>query len=189
MSLVRTGAAVVVLGLVATFLGAQPALAARWDGTDALGDGPLPVDISHVTVWNSSENLTTKIRFHDLVRSQVGGVNVIIDTGKRFGEAYELSLRWRPHVDHFSRSLYRLPDLGSAASTRIACSGIAVDWRARREFRVESVRVVLPQRCLGEDAGTVRLFAQAFVRGQDAGGDSVPELGSKQAQKQLIKRG
>jgi hypothetical protein len=83
--------------------------------------------------------------------------------------------------------MFRLSELGDGSpSTRIACAG---EWQAGGAYSSEWVKIRVPQRCFGADAGTVRLTATTGVRRGDGDGDVSPELGSRQYRKQLIRRG
>ena len=59
-----------------------------------MGDAPTGLDISEVTVWNGPVHLTTRIRSADSVKSRLGGIYIIIDTGKRQEEPYAFGVRW-----------------------------------------------------------------------------------------------
>jgi len=179
----------ILLGIATSLIAVAPAAAARWDGTDEAGDAPAAVDISHVTVWNGSQHLITRIRFYDLRRNRVRGVGVTVDTGARNGEGYLVNVRWSRSKERFVRRLWWRPDLGDLVADRLPCRGIGVDWQAGPEYLREWVKISLPQRCLGEDAGAIHLLAGTSLRGDAPEGDIVPHLGSRQYVRQVIPRG
>ena len=139
----------------AAFVVLAPAAAsAQGDGhADPRDDAPAYLDITHAHQANNKHVLITTVKIPDRRRNLVE-VNAFYDVGAKGGKAYQLTMyieNKRPK-DYHKLYKYRGPNHSSA----VVCKGDRVTVRAH------SLRLRTPQKCLGDDAGRIRMSAEAY---------------------------
>lgn len=146
---------VLVIGAAAT------ANAGTWSYPDSAGDAPsFAVDIDNVRVTNSRRAVSTRVRFQDLKRSKLGGVYVVIDTGRAYRGGYSVSVERRR--GRFRPELWRGQVRAEGMHRRVRCSGMRVRWKSGGHWR-EWVNVSVPHRCLRGDK-RVRVSTYTYRR-------------------------
>ena len=151
------------IGLAASLLSsataASPAFAARLTVHDARGDAKAPWDIEKLVAGNGRRALVIRVVYRGRLRTWETPTGLLthvgLDTGARArrvddGDHGIDLLRGSPSPD--------LLDLVDRHGNRMPCRGLRVKLRKRAGV----IRFRLPQRCLGADAGRVRVSAYSY---------------------------
>jgi hypothetical protein len=160
------------------------------------------MDLAQLKVWNGNRDLHLRLTWYDLRRARLGEVYFAIDTAPVYRKTYAFRLRWSPQRQHFVGTFGR-QDVWAREPSNVAaigCRSLQWTWTFRPALDTsqpptpglgDTIDVRVPQRCFGEDAGTVWITATTIRR--DGGkGDHAPEtweLGGQDYIAEAIERG
>lgn len=167
----RRVAVLVIAVLITIGLAASPAAAQEKIRKDKKGDAPAHVDIRSVRVQNNSKNFAVSVTLTKVVRPHTS-VQAAIYPKKATGRVYAAT-SIPVAKKKYKTVLYSFTPNGDD-DTRIKCEGLKTTWK---QGRMGKARIVVPQRCLGKDAGTARTMIYAFDK-HDEVDDSFDDLRS-----------
>jgi hypothetical protein len=166
----RRGIASVLAG-AALCVCATPADADDWSTAEDTGDAPEAIDLNALNAVNGRRAVRVRAWVNAMERDELRDTYLVIDTGRTFGEGYLVVFGRSRRGADFRARFYRAP-FTDANPTELDCEHLS--GRLGESGGAHYVRLRLPQRCLGDDAGRVRLGVRTF--GFDGQTDSIPDV-------------
>ncbi|MFY0408416.1 hypothetical protein [Solicola sp. PLA-1-18] len=146
---------VLVVAAVAVGLVASPASAQTKTRKDKVGDAAASFDLRSAVVSNRDNAIVVKTRFTKVTKRRTAVYSYLTPRGTKYDQGYV--------VDSYpiSKGRYRtvLFKLDGKDSTVVPCSGVRSTWKKGARGLA---RVVVPQSCLGDDAGTLEVWPVVY---------------------------